>query len=681
MVAPTGDCSPGYILADELAYHSGDLSSQPAGLSRAARPRGKEADVAKQSSAVGRRRFLKGAAVSAAAVVARSAPAAAIVPEPGAQDPNAARPASTATPGSAQLRADTEPPPAASPRLVEKPASDVMVDVIKTLGIEYVAANPGSSFEGLHESIINYGGNKMPELLTCCHEESSVAMAHGYAKIEGKPMLAIVHGNIGLQHASMAVYNAYADRVPVMVIAGNWRDAATRNNGVNSYHSAQDMALIVRDYVKWDDEPASLPAFAESAVRAYKIAMTPPMEPVLLVVDHDLQLRPTPVAPKIPRLVMPSPPAGESGAVREAARLLVAAESPRINAGRAARTANGIALLVELAELLQAPVNGGGDRVNFPSRHPLAGIGTGAADVILNLEVQGGVGPAPATAQRAATAKTINISALGLYIKSNLQDFQHMADADVDIAADSEATLPLLIEEVKRQLTADRKRLIQERGVKFAEAHREARMQAMETAAYGWDSSPVSLARLCGELWDQIRTDDWSLVSWQGFISGWPGRLWNFDQHYRYIGGQGAGAMGYGAPAAVGAALANRKHGRLSINIQTDGDLNYAPGVLWTACHHKIPLLTVMHNNRAYHQEVMFVQQMASERNRGADRAHIGTTLREPNIDYAKMAQAYGMYGEGPIENPKDLAPAIKRALDRVRRGEPALLDVVTQPR
>jgi thiamine pyrophosphate-dependent acetolactate synthase large subunit-like protein len=633
--------------------------------------------VARSKSSVGRRRFLKGAAVGAAALVARSAPVGGAV-----QEPAATRPATPAAPATAQLRADTEPPPrGASARLVEKPASDFMVDVIKSLGIEYVAANPGSSFEGLHESIINYGENRMPELLTCCHEESSVAMAHGYAKIEGKPMLALVHGNIGLQHASMAVYNAYADRVPVMIIAGNWRDAGTRNNGVNSYHSAQDMALIVRDYVKWDDEPASLPAFAESAVRAYKIAMTPPMEPVLLVLDHDMQMRPLGAAPKIPRLVMPSPPAGESGAVREAARLLVAAENPRINAGRAARTPNGIALLVELAELLQAPVNGGGDRVNFPSRHPLAGIGTGAGDVILNLEVQGGAGPGPAAAARAANAKTINVSSLSLFIKSNLQDFQHMADADVDMAADSEATLPLLIEEVKRQLSPDRKSALQARGVKLADAHREARMQAMEAAAFGWDSSPVSLARLSAELWDQIKTEDWSLVSWQGFVSGWPGRLWNFDKHYRYIGGQGAGAMGYGAPAAVGAALANRKHGRLSINIQTDGDLNYAPGVLWTACHHKIPLLTVMHNNRAYHQEVMFVQQMASERNRGADRAHIGTTLREPNIDYAKMAQAYGMYGEGPIENPNELAPAIKRALDRVKRGEPALLDVITQPR
>jgi acetolactate synthase-1/2/3 large subunit len=618
---------------------------------------------------VGRRRFLKGAAVGAAALVAKAAPAT-------AAEPQAAASPRPATPRSAQLIADTEAPRRSSARIIEHPASDFMLDVIRRLGFEYVAANPGSSFEGLHESIINYGENKAPELLTCCHEESSVAMAHGYAKIEGKPMLALVHGNIGLQHASMAIYNAYADRVPVFVIAGNFRDAGTRANGVNSYHSAQDMALIVRDCVKWDDEPASLPAFAESAVRAFKIAMTPPMEPVLIVLDHELQLRAMPEpAPRIPRLVMPSPPAGDPNAVREAARLLVAADNPRINAGRAARTPNGITLLVELAELLQAPVNGGGDRVNFPSRHPLAGTGSGTPDVILNLEVQGG--PLPG----ATGAKIINISALGLNIKSNLQDFQHMVDAEVDIAADSEATLPMLIEEVRRQLGADRARVLQDRGRKIAALHREARVQAMNAAAYGWDSSPISLARLSAELWAQIKDEDWSLVSWQGFVSGWPGRLWNFDKHYRYIGGQGAGAMGYGAPAAVGAALANRKHGRLSVNIQTDGDLNYAPGVLWTACHHQIPLLTVMHNNRAYHQEVMFVQQMAGQRNRGADRAHIGTTLREPNIDYAKMAQAYGMSGEGPILDPKDLAPAIKRALERVKRGEPALVDVVTQPR
>jgi acetolactate synthase-1/2/3 large subunit len=203
----------------------------------------------------------------------------------------------------------------------------------------------------------------------------------------------------------------------------------------------------------------------------------------------------------------------------------------------------------------------------------------------------------------------------------------------------------------------------------------------MDAARYGWDSSPISLARLAAELWPLIKNEDWSLVSPQGFIGNWPSRLWNFDKHYQYIGSQGAGGMGYGAPAAVGAALANRKYGRLSINIQTDGDLNYAPGILWTAVHHKIPLLTIMHNNRAYHQEFMFMQRMATWHNRGADRAHIGTTLTEPNIDYAQMAKAYGMYGEGPISDPKDLVAALKRGIERVKRGEPALIDVITQPR
>ena len=174
----------------------------------------------------------------------------------------------------------------------DRSGSDFMVDVIKSLGFEYVCANPGSSFRGLHESVINYGGNKSPEFITCCHEESSVAMAHGYAKIEGKPMLVFAHGTVGLQHASMAIYNAYCDRVPVYMIVGNTIDATKRRPGVEWDHSVQDAAAMVRDFVKWDDLPISLPHFAESAVRAYKIAMTPPMMPVLLVADSELQEKP-----------------------------------------------------------------------------------------------------------------------------------------------------------------------------------------------------------------------------------------------------------------------------------------------------------------------------------------------------------------------------------------------------
>jgi len=626
---------------------------------------------------VGRRGFLKGAAVGAAALAA--------TPERAQAQQGGSAPAANATarPNPTTLALDTGARPPAPSRIVENPGSDFMVDVLKTLNIEYCAANPGSTFDGLHESLINYGPNpnSMPEWLTCCHEESAVGMCHGYAKIELKPMMAAIHGTVGLQHASMAIYNAYADRVPIYMIVGNHADAAARGSGVQSYHSANDMPLIVRDFVKWDDQPISLGAFAESAVRAYKIAMTPPMGPVLLVATHENQTQPNRETKLgIPHLTPTAPPQGDDEAVQQAARWLVDAERPLIVTQRVVRTPKAIALLVELAETLQAPVDSQ-ERMNFPNRHPLAGTGGPGyqPDVVLFLEVADPT--SAARAARARGAKTINISSVNLFMKSNIQDFGHYAEVDLDMGADGEATLPALTEAAKKLLTADRRRTLEDRGAKLAAAHKQARNQAVELAQYGWDASPIGLNRLSAELWPLIKNEDWSLVSWQGFISGWPGRLWNFDKHYQYIGGQGGGGIGYNAPASVGAALANKKHGRLSINIQTDGDMNYAPGILWTAAHHKIPLLTIMHNNRGYHAEVMILQNRASERNRGQDRTTIGTKLWEPNINYAKMAETYGMYGEGPITEPTQLAAAFKRGIERIKSGEPALIDVVTQPR
>jgi acetolactate synthase-1/2/3 large subunit len=626
---------------------------------------------------VDRRGFLKGAAAGTVGSVVTS-----VVTGTGAEaQEQVAQRNATAQPNAATLAADTGVRPVVSSRIVEKPGSDFMVDVLKTLDLEYVAANPGSTFEGLHESLINYGDNKMPELLTCCHEESAVAMAHGYAKIEGKPMMALIHGTIGMQHASMAIYNAYADRVPIYMVVGNHADGAERASGVQSLHSAQDMGGLVRDFVKWDDQPYSLGHFAESAVRAYNIAMTPPMAPVLITMNAELQLHPnTQSGLRIPKLSRTAPPQGDSAAVAQAAQWLVNAESPMIMTERTARTPNGMKLMIELAETLQAPVSSS-ERMDFPNRHPLAGTGGPGyqPDVTISLEVNDVSGTARAARER--NSKTISISSIDLSHKANIQEFGHYSEVDLDIGADGEATLPALIEQCRKLITPDRRRAMDARGAKIAAAHKQIRARNIELASVGWDASPVSLNRLCAELWPQIQNLDWSLVSWQGFISGWPGRLWNFDKHYQYIGGQGAGGMGYGAPAAVGAALANKKHGRFSVSIQTDGDLNYAPGVLWTAAHHRIPLLTIMHNNRGYHQEVMFIEQAASIRNRGAERAHIGTKLWDPDINYAKMAQAYGMEGFGPITDPKDLAPTFKKAIEIVRNGEPAMIDVVTQPR
>ena len=627
---------------------------------------------------VGRRGFLKKAAAGAAAIVA--APAVADATQQNQQgDP-------------APARTDVY--------TTDRPGSDFMADVLKSLDFEYVAANPGSTFRGIHESFINYGHNKNPELLTCCHEESSVAMAHGYAKIEGKPMLVMAHGTVGLQHASMAIYNAYADRVPVYVLLGNIADVAFRRSDVEWTHAVQDAAAMVRDYTKWDDAPVTLAHFAESAVRAYKVGMTPPYAPVVIVADAVMQEEGIPPADRgrlrVPKLSATTPPAADAGAVAEVARMLVAADSPVIMAGRAARTPKGIALLVELAELVQAPVNDGHQftlRMNFPTRHPLKGAGVVAgADLLLALEI-----PDLFQATHASTplnrlgmesrptmkagARIVTISSSDLLTKNNYQDAGRYTEADLAIPADAEATLPQLIEACRKLITPERRRAMDARGSKLAETSKQLRESALEQAAWGWDASPISTARLSAELWNLVKDEDWSLVSDTSFISNWPLKLWDFTKHYQFIGWSGGYGIGYGAPAAVGAALANRKHGRLSINIQCDGDMNYAPAVLWTAAHHRIPLLTVMHNNRAYHQERMYITAMAARANRDVSRAHIGNELADPFIDYASLAKAYGVHGQGPIQNPNDLGPALKRAIDIVKRGEPALVDVITQPR
>lgn len=638
-----------------------------------------------------RRQFLKrGALAGAAALVT---PAALVGAQPAAPQ---------ATPRPGGTPAMTTATEIAGPSDVEvltteRAGSDFMVDVIKAIGFDYICANPGSSFRGLHESIINYGGNQAPELITCCHEESSVAMAHGYYKAEGKPIAVMAHGTVGLQHASMAIYNAYCDRVPVYILIGNYGDAVLRRP-LEWYHSVQDAAAMVRDYTKWDDTPWSLPHFAESAVRAYKIALTPPMAPVVITIDSGLQERPLAADARlaIPRLTMPTPPQGDSGAVAELARMLVAAESPVLVADLLARTPNGMKLLIELAETLQAAVVDAGGRLNFPTRHPLnqssrATAVISSADVILGLELSDFWANINAfrdqltRSTRPITrpdAKKISITSGDLYIRANYQDFRRLPDLDMSMAADAEATLPALIEAVKRLVTQDRTRAFEVRGAKLAESSDAAYEANRVAATYAWDASPVSTARLCAELYAQIRNEDWSLVStYYSDGGGWPRKLWAFDKSYQWLGGAGGGGIGYGAPASVGAALANRKHGRFSVSIQTDGDLMYAPGVLWTAAHHKIPLLSVMHNNRAYHQEAMHVQRLCNRRNRGIDRGMIGSALTEPGIDYTKIAQGMGVYAEGPITDPKDLGPALKRAVAVVKKGEPALVEVVTQTR
>src|SRR3954465_6175684 len=647
-----------------------------------------------------RRRFLTGF-VAASAASAIAPPLSRGAEEELAQN---TRTPSALPPSARVAAAETQTPGEAAPnRIGGTPGSDFMVDVIKTLGIKYCPANCASSYRGIHESLINYGGKKMPEFLTCMHEESAVGMAHGYFKIAGKPLMTLCHGTVGLQHATMAIYNAWCDRVPMIVVGGNDLDAASRPPGVPTFHAAQDINALVRDFTKWDDTPVSLQHFAQSFVRAYKIAMTPPYGPVMISLDAGLQQEPVRTHGDqklyIPRYVPTSPPAGDSGAVKEAAKLLAEAQNPVIVADRAARTPNGVKLLVQLAEALQARVVDQGGRMNFPRTHYLNAPPTAVsnADVILGLELsdfwgtvnaytdngEHGIG-VNSTRIKPGT-KLISVSAVELNTKSNYQDFQRFQVIDVQMAADAEATLPALIEAVRSAIPAARKMAIEQRAAVAKKAYAEQQARTKEAAAIAWDASPISTARLCMETFNAVKGLDWSLVASEGNVSNWPNRLWPIDQHHQWLGRSGGSGGGSGPPASVGAALANRDLGRFSVSIQSDGDLMYAPGVLWTAAKHKIPLLAVMHKNRGYHQEVMPVQRLSNFRNRVAttngDLGPVGTSIMNPDIEYHKLAESMGWWAKGPIKDPAQLGPALREAVKVVQSGQPALLNVWTQPR
>jgi acetolactate synthase-1/2/3 large subunit len=643
----------------------------------------------RHSPDAGRRNFLKGATLVGAATLAPPVAANAVPAPPQGE-------LKSAVPGPRQVALETMPP-SKDPVTQTTSGGDFMVNVLKTLNLDYLAMNCASSFRGLHEAVLNHGKNVKPEILTCPHEEIAVAMGHGYAKMEGKPLAMICHGVVGLQHATMAMYNAWCDRVPVYVMGGNIIEANKRGATFAEWvHSGVDIGAAVRDYTKWDDQPVSLQHFAESAVRAYKIAVTPPMGPVMLSLDAELQENPINEAEKlhIPKLSQVVPPQADSGAIAELAKLLVNAEAPLIVVDRLARTPAGMERLVALAETLQCAVMDRFGRTNFPARHPLnqtfrRNAVVGQADVILGVELNDPFGALNDFSDRIVRSsrplykpgtKIISLGLRDMYLKSNYQDFGRFPDIDMSIAGDGEASLPALTDAVRKLITADRKSAYETRGKRYAAARLAMLEQAKSDATIGWDSRPITTGRMCAEVYAQIKDDDWSLVG-NTIGNTWPLRLWNIDKAHRWNGGSGGAGIGYNAPSSLGAALANKRHGRLTVTFNGDGDLMYVPSTLWTAAHHRIPLLYVVQNNRAYHQEYMYLQAMANRHGRGIENVDIGTTIKDPHVDYAAVARGFGVYGEGPIEDPKDLGPALKRAIAIVKRGEPALIDVVTDQR
>ena len=575
----------------------------------------------------------------------------------------------------------------------DKYGSDVIVDMLNLYGIKYLPLNPGASYRGLHDSIVNYGGNK-PEIIECTHEKIALGIAHGYARVTKEPSAAIVHDLVGLLHGTMGVYYAYVDEAPVILLGATGpMDATRRRPYIDWIHTAQDQAGVVRDFTKWDDQPHTPAAVPESFARAYRVVSTPPYGPAYLVYDSNLQEDPLLVdVPKVDpkRLMPPDPSALNPRTVETVAEMLVQAKNPVMLADMLGQNPVAVERAAELAEILAMPVWDGGRRFNFANTNSLDVTGSrdtlAEADVLFAVEVRNFDGPL--TRLNRTTRETeeilqpgckiIDISYRDANIKAWAQGFLKLREVDVFATADPAIALGQITEAVKGLLTKNGKADLKARRERVTLVHDNLRSAGLERAKEGWNDKPMTLARLSWEIWQQIKDEDWVMTG--AVLSGWNRRLWEFTNPDQFPGMP----LGTGTQVglSLGVALAYKDTNKLVVSIQPDGDLMFDAGSLWIAAYHKMPMLVVMYNNRAYYNDWEHQIAIAKDRGRDEEMAYLGMELAHPAPDFGLLAKAMGWHGEGPIEDPNKLGPAIKRAIKHIKEtGMPALVDAVTQAR
>jgi thiamine pyrophosphate-dependent acetolactate synthase large subunit-like protein len=546
--------------------------------------------------------------------------------------------------------------------------SDVVADTLRALDIPYISLNPGASYRGLHDSIVNFLGNETPQMLLCLHEEAAVAIAHGYAKVTGKAMAAAVHSNVGLFHASMAMFNAWCDRMPIVVLGATGPvDAAKRRPWIDWIHTAADQGAIVRNFTKWDDQPASAGAARESLLRAWWLANSAPMGPVYINLDAEVQESrlPEPLAPiDTARFIPPVETAAPAAAVRRAAALLKSAKRPLIYAGRVSRSLEAWNARIALAEALDARVvTDLKIGAAFPTEHPLyAGATRGVApdafeaDVVLSLDW---VDLGGALRGGAASTKIIQVS-----LDQNLHngwsmDYQALPPVDLFLAAHPDTVVPALLDALGASGTP-----------RYTPAYRPVEPKQLADDALTNEHLAYALRKAVGE---RPATLTHLPLSWD---ADW----WPFRHPLDQIGGDGGGGVGGGPGISVGAALALKGSGRLPIGICGDGDYMMGVTALWTAAHYRLPLLIVVANNRSFFNDELHQERVARIRNRPVENRWIGQRISDPDIDMAGVARAQGGVGFGPVTTMEDLGRAFEEAIRAVEQGQVAVVDVRVKP-
>jgi thiamine pyrophosphate-dependent acetolactate synthase large subunit-like protein len=554
--------------------------------------------------------------------------------------------------------------------------SDVVAETLRALEIPFIALNPGASYRGLHDSLVNHLGNVQPQMLLCLHEEHAVAIAHGYAKVTGRPMAAAVHSNVGLMHATMAIFNAWCDRIPVLVLGATGPvDAPKRRPWIDWIHTARDQGALIRAYTKWDDQPASAEAAREAVLRACWLARSAPMGPVYVNLDAGMQE--APLADPLPpidasRFVPDVASDAPQEAVVQAVAMLRGANQPVVLMGRGSRGEQAWANRVRLAETLRARVVTdlkcgavfptdhrlhAGAPATFPDQEAAQAIAS--ADVILSLDwvdLAGALKAACGTVSPAA--KVINVTLDHQLHNGWSMDHQALAPADLFIAAGGDPMIAAMLDHLPRQTEGDV----------------GTRSAVPEPAI---DAGAISPARLTYGLRQAVGARPTSLLH---LSLSWNAAFWPFHHPLDYIGSAGGGGIGAGPGIAVGAALALRGSGRLPVAVCGDGDFLMGATAIWTAVHYNIPLLLVVANNRSFFNDELHQERVARMRNRPVENRWIGQRIADPEIDISRLAQAQGAQGFGLITDEADLAATFRNAIEAVDGGAVAVVDVRVAP-
>jgi len=575
--------------------------------------------------------------------------------------------------------------------------SDAIVDLLNRFGFEYAFLNPGSSFRGLQDSIVNYNGNKKPKVILGLHEDVVTAMAQGYATASSRPALCILHDMVGLMHGTMGVFNIYCAGMPVMILGGSGPSDINLRGPVDYLHSANTQGEVVRPFVKWDDEATTLDGVIDSVMRGYKIANTIPKGPVYIAFDSGLQEQKFDASVALPDVGQacfqpPKRPAASAEVVDRVADMLVAARYPMIVGGRIGYLPSATGPVRELVELLGAAYSEDRSFVSMATLHPQNLTGSrealSKADVVLTIDcadvhwtVGGYMGRRSNTYKKQAASQGQQIIDLSMNETANRRWARiggPIANTALQVMADPLTGLAQIIAAVKKRIAADRSHVARfaRRAESIAKEKSELIKAQEKRLKARWDDNPISPGRMVAELYKAVRHKPWYLTLRNH--RSWPEGTWEFDGAGQYAGHSSGGGLGHGTGASVGAAFACLDDGRFPVGIIGDGDFLMATGAAWTATHYKVPLLMVVNNNTSWFNDEEHQFKIAKARARPPENAYIGTTTRDPDVDFVKVSQGYGAYAEGPIVEPGDLAGAFKRAVKVVEDGGVAVVDVRT---